>query len=334
MQKAKRAHKVLLVSAIFTMMVTMGAHTSVAADTFNLKLTTGAAGGIFYMQAGVISEVIKKAYPGSQINAVPGGAIGNLGVVSKGVADIGLTHINMYPLAIKGKGPFKQKYDNVAAIMKHGYYSYAQLFVSENTGIKSFKDLAEKKFPLKIATTSRSGASYWMAVWLLEAHGITIDQLESWGGKLLHGSMNDAVNWFRDGQVNAWGGGGHLPSNAPTQISQFAKVRLLNVDKAHMSKLLDDIQGAEARTIPPGTYPKMANGNEDVHTFADPGGIIVRKDLSDDIVYKITKALVENEQTIREGAGMEAFDPKTAWKNIGPLHPGAVKYFKERGWMK
>jgi len=333
MKKANLVQKVFVFLAAVIIAVVTFVNTPMAADTFNLKFTTGAAGGIFYMQAGVISEIIKKAYPGSQINAVPGGAIGNLGVVSKRVADIGLTHINMYPLALKGKAPFKQKFENVSAIMKHGYYSYAQLFVSDKSGIKSFQDLAQKKYPLKIATTSRSGASYWMAVWLLDAHGITIDKLESWGGKLLHGSMNDAVNWFRDGQVSAWGGGGHLPSNAPTQISQFTKVRLLSVDKEPLSKLVADIQGAEARTIPPGTYPKMVNGNEDVHTFADPGGIIVRKDLPDDVVYKITKALVENEKTIREGAGMEAFDPKTAWKNIGPLHPGAVKYFKERGWM-
>jgi len=305
-----------------------------ADEPLKLKFTTGASGGIFFIQAGIMSEILKKAYPGSEINAFPGGAIGNLGVVSKGVADIGLTHINMYPLALNGKAPFKQKYDNVAAIMKHGYYSYAQLFVTEKSGVKSFQDIKEKKVPLKIATTGKAGASYWMAVWLLEEHGITIDALKSWGGKLLNGSMNDAVNWFRDGQVSAWAGGGHLPSNAPLQISQFAKVRLLSVDKAHVDNLVGRVQGAEARTIPAGTYPKMVNGSQDVHTFSDPGGIIVRKDLPDDVVYKITKALVENAETIRKGAGMHEFNPKTAWQNIGPLHPGAAKYFKERGWMK
>ncbi len=308
--------------------------TSIAAEPLKLKFTTGAAGGIFFIQAGVISEILKKEYPGSEINAFPGGAIGNLGVVSKGISDIGLTHINMYPLALKGEAPFKNKYDNVAAIMKHGYYSYAQLLVTEDSGIKSFEDIKTKKIPLKIATTSRAGASYWMGVWLLEEYGISTDTLKSWGGDVVHGSMNDHVNWFRDGQVNAWAGGGHLPSNAPLQISQFTKVRLLNVDKSHLDNLTARILGAQARTIPAGTYPKMANGSQDVHTFSDPGGIIVRKDMPEDVVYRITKALVENEKTIREGAGMEEFDPKTAWQNIGPLHPGAAKYFKERGWMK
>ncbi len=312
---------------------TMLAASSQAAEPLNLKFTTGGAGGIFFIQAGIISEILKKENPGSEINAFPGGAVGNLGVVSKGVADIGLTHINMYPLAVKGEPPFKKSYDNVAAIMKHGYYSYAQLFVAEDTGIKSFQDIKEKKFPLKIATTGRAGASFWMGVWLLQEHGISEADLKSWGGEVLNGSFNDHVNWFRDGQVNAWAGGGHLPSNAPLQISQFTKVRLLSLDKQHVDNLTGRIVGAVPRTISAGTYPKMVNGGEDVHTFSDPGGIVVRKDMSDDVVYRITKALCENAQTLREGAGMEEFDPKTAGKGIGELHPGAAKYFKEQGWM-
>ena len=312
----------------------MLAGASQAQDTLNLKFTTGGAGGIFFIQAGIISEILKKEYPGSDINAFPGGAVGNLGVVSEGVADIGLTHINMYPLALKGEPPFKKKYENVAAIMKHGYYSYAQIFVTEDSGVTSFKDIKDKKVPLKLATTGKAGASYWMGRWLLEAYDISEEDLESWGGEVLNGSFNDHVNWFRDGQVNAWAGGGHLPSNAPLQISQFTKIRLLSVDKPELDKLLERIEGATARTIPGGTYPEMVNASEDVHTFSDPGGIIVRRDMPDDVVYKITKALVENAQTLREGAGMEEFDPETAWQNIGPLHPGAAKYFKERGWMK
>jgi TRAP transporter TAXI family solute receptor len=300
----------------------------------NLRIATGAAGGIFYIQAGVMSEVLKKAYPGSQINVVLGGAVGNIGLVSNGVADIGLTHLNMYPLALKGAPPYDKKYDNVSALMRHGYYAYIHIIVSEATGIKSLQEIKDKKYPIKIASTTKAGASYWDAINVLGLYGITPEDIKNWDGKVLMGSMNDAVNWFRDGQINAWGGSGQLPANVPIQVSEFTKIRVLSVDKEHAQKMVQKMKGAGERIIPAGTYPRAVNGNEDVQTIASLGGIVVRRDLPDDVVYKITKAFCEAEKTFRETPGMKEFDPKIAWKDIGILHPGAEKYFKEQGWMK
>jgi len=312
----------------------MLAGTSHAAEPLKLKITTGGAGGIFFIQGGIIAQILKKEYPGSEINVFPGGAVGNLAVVSKGIADIGLTHLRYLGSANKGELPYKEKFDNVVGLMKHGYYAYGQVFVSADTGIKSLQDIKEKKYPLKLATTGKGGASYWTAMAILGAYGITEQDLKSWGGDVLSGSFNDHVSWFRDGQVNAWGGNGQLPTNAPLQISQFKKIEFLSLDEPHADKLMADIPGNETRMIPAGTYPKAANGAEPIRSIVEPGGIIIRKDLPVDVVYKITKALCENWETVKAGPGMHAFDPKTAWKNVGgPLHPGAVKYFKERGWM-
>ena len=72
--------------------------------------------------------------------------------------------------------------------------------------------------------------------------------------------------------------------------------------------------------------------------MGSPTILIVRADLDEEVVYTVTKALLENKAALDKGhAGLKPFDPETAWKQEKlsvPLHPGAARYYKERGWMK
>jgi len=70
--------------------------------------------------------------------------------------------------------------------------------------------------------------------------------------------------------------------------------------------------------------------------MAESNIILVRKDLSEDLVYGIVKAICENVDTIRaSGAAYTKFEPKDMVNNVGGnLHPGAEKYFREKGWLK
>ena len=85
--------------------------------------------------------------------------------------------------------------------------------------------------------------------------------------------------------------------------------------------------------IPANSYKGM---KEPVKTAGMSAVLFVRDDIPDDVIYALTKAIVENKKYLTSVNKLfEDYDPATAWKDVGaPLHPGAAKYFKEKGYMK
>ena len=92
--------------------------------------------------------------------------------------------------------------------------------------------------------------------------------------------------------------------------------------------------GYTSSVVPAGMFKGL---EKDVVTIGFPTCLLVREDISSDVVYTLVKAIVENKEKIQSAyKSFKAFDPKTAWKpeKVGgvPLHPGAERYYKERGW--
>ena len=87
--------------------------------------------------------------------------------------------------------------------------------------------------------------------------------------------------------------------------------------------------------MPPDTFK---NQSKAVSTVGFPTVLITNKDLPERIAYTVTKTVVENKDAlVRAHAGLAEFDPRTAWQpdKVGiPLHPGAEKAYREKGWMK
>jgi TRAP transporter TAXI family solute receptor len=93
--------------------------------------------------------------------------------------------------------------------------------------------------------------------------------------------------------------------------------------------------GYVAATMPADTFKSQP---EPVTTVGFPTVVITNKDLPEPVAYTVTKTIIENKDALVRGhAGLTAFDPKTAWQpeKVGlPLHPGAERAFREKGWMK
>ena len=88
--------------------------------------------------------------------------------------------------------------------------------------------------------------------------------------------------------------------------------------------------------IPAGTYPKAANGNEPVVSATMGTTITVANSMSSEMAYNITKALNDNADRVRKIHGSLAdYEPSKGHLFLGvALHPGAERYYKEKGWLK
>lgn len=125
------------------------------------------------------------------------------------------------------------------------------------------------------------------------------------------------------------------PSASVTEILLTANCEILNLDPDFIEKLNENNKGYENYTIKKSVY----NNNKDINTSASPMVIFTSSDMSEECAYKITRAFWENLEELKtSNKVLKNVEIKNALQGIGkvPLHPGAKKYYLERGikWYK
>ena len=131
-------------------------------------------------------------------------------------------------------------------------------------------------------------------------------------------------------------GGSYFPHSKYIELGSKKPFTLLPISKEVAQKVAKRF-GQDIMPVPAGVYAK--NNGHNV-AYWSPATILtfgVRTDLSVDMVYKMTKALANHKEEFWKVHPMHKYyRPQVAWQNVGtaPLHPGAIKYYKEMGYMK
>jgi TRAP transporter TAXI family solute receptor len=212
------------------------------------------------------------------------------------------------------------------------------LIVLDEVKASSFSEIVSKKVPVKIGLGG-AGATL-LAEKIFAAYGITSQDIASWGGKVDKTSVPTTISSnLKDGLLNAYfvyGGGGsaHLQD-----LGAVRRVRMLPI--AHTD--------AELKTVRqhiPECYRSFFTSKDfsfikqDVPTIAFSEFLVSRPDLPEEVVYNITKAIWSNGNyifTLCPGMA-QLLVPQKAMEILSTrrndIHPGAVKYYKEKGWLK
>jgi len=303
----------------------------------SLTLSGGSPGGGYLKAAAAFAEYIKKDIPGTSTTVIPGGGwtnIERLDPASK-LADVAVLENALAAMAYKGTGPTKKKYDFRMLASFRGP-SIAQAVTTVESGFTSFEQIRDGKLPVRIAMFERAQLSAGQALDILNAYGMTVKDINSWGGKVVHTSQGEGLRMLMDGIADMWFTGSSLfPHSGYIRLGSKKAFRLLPISD-DVAKKVGAKYGQEVMKVPAGLY-KGNNGSNDA--YMSPVTIVtfgVRTALSDDLVYKMTKALDNHkEELYRVHKQNRFYKPETAWKNIGnvPLHPGAAKYYKEMGYM-
>jgi TRAP transporter TAXI family solute receptor len=315
---------------------TVGAPQPAAAR--DLTVVGGSTGGAYYQVAAAFAEIVKAEIPGTNTTVIPGGGWANverLAPDSK-LADVGVVENVLTTLAMKGESPTKKKYDLRMLASVRGP-SIAQAGIVARTGIKTFEDIKTKKYPIRIGTFERAQLVTPMALDILAGYGLTEKVIQSYGGRIVFGSINQGIQMIMDGRADMWlTGGSVFPQPRFIEIGTKEPFRLLPISKEVATSVAKKY-GADVVQVPAGAYDK-ANGTYE--TYWSPKLIItlaVRTDLPDELVYQMTAALAKRKERFwAVHAQHKFYDPKVAWQNVGeaPLHPGAAKWYREQGYMK
>ena len=312
----------------------LGATVNVAsADEITYKAVSGPVSGPWYASMGQMAKTVTTAYPDIKFEMLPGGALANPLRMQGRDGDISLVTNCIGFAARDGVDPYKKPVTGVCSLFGIGDIARYTMLIRSDLGINTIDDIKTKKAPLRVAYGPKSAAT-WVGGWILEKYGITYEDIKDWGGKLYSNNYDDVVNMARDGQIDCviWIGPGE--GWFVTEIVKNVDMKFLPVSKEVADSLTKE-KGLVAGVLPHTMYSGYV-GKTDVPTVTGITEVIVRDDLPEDVAYKITRAVCEDKDGLAQGNAMwSTFDPENAWKNLSyPIHPGAVKYYKERGWMK
>lgn len=210
-----------------------------------------------------------------------------------------------------------------------GHFSPWLLVVRDDSGIKNWTDLKGKRIGSN-APGGGMGYDIWLAI--LEYYNIEESEL----GKVNRiQNLNDAVQQIQDGHLDgvcwpiATGG-----TPALTELANSHKLNWIGVEEAGIKYVIDKYPFLSQFTIKGGSNKGQDN---DVTSVGDIVHIIVRTDMAEEEAYQITKAIMDNvdELKVAVPAGADyKLETATITSKVLPYHPGAIKYYKEKGVWK
>jgi TRAP transporter TAXI family solute receptor len=298
----------------------------------NLVFVSGSVGGTWHPIASAIVEKAHEHMEGRPISVRPGaGGQGNPEIVGRGIADFGVSYGPFLILAARGEGPYDRKYTNVRAVM--GLIINKEHFVADpKLGVETIDDILERKMKVTIGTGTPGSGDRFVLEQILAAHGLTFETAEAQGIKWELSGTTARVNAWKDRHIDVFNSFILVPSSAIQQVALARDGIFLGI-REKTRKYLVDNWGLIDANLPADTYPGQ---KEAVSSIALPFMIFVREDIPEDVVYVLTKAAAENKPYLASSVGaMSAWNPEDMWKGVGiELHPGAARYYKERGWIK
>ncbi|OHE31235.1 MAG: C4-dicarboxylate ABC transporter substrate-binding protein [Syntrophus sp. RIFOXYC2_FULL_54_9] len=308
----------------FTMKVFAAAVTAVllgagVVSAAQLKMMTGPQGGSWYPLGGAIQNIIEKNVPGTTVMVLPGAGISNVKGVQTGKAELGFGNGVSTVDGVNGRAPFDAKTDNVRQLATLYFQSFHMVALAD-AGIKTPADLGGKG----LTTQQKGNTGEQMTRQTLEVYGLSYAKMS----KVSHGSYNDSVAQMKDGQAHVYTLITTVPASSVMDLASARDIVVLEIPNDKLKALQKINGGYDKRIIKAGSYPKQTR---DIQTIGTWTHLIVSSKVPEDTVYKITKALVQNVDTlgnvVNAVKGLTAKDMAT---DIGvPYHPGALKYYKE-----
>ncbi len=303
-----------------------------------LKIGSNRLGTSFYVQGATVADVVSKNNKlGIEVEAMPiAGGVGNITLIEqKKTLDFALTMNNNAMWGMNALCGFKEKTLNVRSLLGGLDRYYIGVFTRSDLGIESLEQLAQKKPKLRFYTQAKGTTAELVASQILESCGMTYQNIMDWGGAVNFTDTDAIINSFKDGHCDMFVLNINKGHPVITEIAMTGKLKFIPLSEKSI-KFLDQKYGFTPTKLPANTFKGQ---DKDVPTGGSSTMIIVNKAMSDEIAYAITKAVVENKDALVKGhKAFTDFDPATACDKVYlgevPMHPGAIKYFKETGKMK
>lgn len=307
--------------------LTLAAPEAFAQQKF-ITIGTGGVTGVYYAVGGAICRLVNKdrATHGLRCSAESTGASTyNVNAIKSGDLDFGLSQSDVQYNALKGEAGFK---DNAFPELRSVFSVHPEpitVLARPEVGAKNFDDLKGKRVNIgNPGSGTRASVEELLATmgWQLSDFSLASELKADEHGPALCDNKIDAFVY----------GVGHPSANIQDPTTTCG-AKLVSLTGPAVDKLIAQHPYYATATIPGGMYP----GNPDpVTTYGVMATVVTSANVPEESVYQVTKAVFENfDEMKRLHPAFANLDPQKMIKDglAAPLHPGAVKYYKEKGWM-
>ncbi|HZO42450.1 MAG TPA: TAXI family TRAP transporter solute-binding subunit [Methylomirabilota bacterium] len=309
-----------------------------------LRWTSGVVGGGWYaISTGLAALLREKA--ALDVKVLPGGGAQNPVLVGKGYVEIGLGLPPLLGAAARGDDPYRgRRLETLRGLAGNLSLNVFHIYVASDSPFAkmTLEEIFRGRKPIRLAIPRPGTSDVWLLEKMMEFFGLCepgkiVECYRSWetaGAKFVRGSYVELADAFKERRVDGAFAILAAPADVVTSASQHRSLTLLSCPQPLLEHLASF--GLSAGVIPAGTYPKAANASEDVPTATMGTTIIVSAAMADDLAYAITSTINDNIDRLRRlHASLDDYDPSRGWLHLGvALHPGAERYYREKGWLK
>ena len=297
------------------------------AETTFITIGTGGITGVYYPTGGAIAKIVNKKRDEYGIRCTvesTGGSVFNVNAILSGDLDFGIVQSDRQYQAINGLAEWKDKgpQKDLRAVFSIHPESVT-LVAAVDAGIKTIRDLKGKKVNIGNPGSGQRQNS----IDALTAVGIDYTKdLQAEGIK-----ASESAGLLQDGRIDAFFYTvGHPSGSIKEATAGTRKVRFVPI--TGLDKLLEQYPYYAKSFVPYKLYPGAAN-DSDVETFGVKATFVTSAKVPDDVVYAITKEVFENFESFKKLHPAYAVLTKKGMLEglSAPIHPGAMKYYKEVG---
>ena len=316
-------------SALAASLIVAGAFATPAqAQQKYMTIGTGGVTGVYYPAGGAVCRLVNKdrAKHGIRCSVEStGGSVFNVNTIKAGELDMGVAQSDVQFNAVNGKQQFKESFGELRAVFSL-HPEPVTVVVRKESGINSFADLKGRKFNVgNPGSGTRATLDELIGAlgWNLSAFALASELKADEHGPALCDGKIDGFFYLV----------GHPSANIqdPTTV---CGAKLVSVTGSAVDKLVSANPYYAHAVIPGGLYP----GNpQDTKTYGVLATVVSSSKVPADTVYQVVKAVFDNFDEFKKlHPAFQVLKPENMVKDglTAPLHAGAVRYYKEKGWLK
>jgi len=321
--------KVLSTTALASVLaVSLGSGTALAAGQQFVSIGTGGVTGVYYPTGGAICRLVNKNRKEHGIRCSAestGGSIYNINTIRAGELEFGVAQSDWQYHAYNGSSKFKDQgaFKKLRAVFSV-HPEPVTVIASDRSGVMQLTDIKGKR--MNIGNPGSGTRGTWEVIeealgWKRSDLKLAAEMKSAETGQAVCDGKIDAYFWLV----------GH-PSALTQESLATCDAHLVDVKGPAIDELVNDNTYYRTATIPAGMY----NNDRDIQTFGVGATFVSSSDVDDKVVYTIVKAVFDNFEDFKKLHPAFANLKESEMIKDGlsaPLHDGAVKYYKERGWM-
>lgn len=318
--------KVFVVVALTVFSIAVLAGPAVAEKQF-FVISTGGTGGTYYPLGGILAQALSQKYPDIVVTSQAGNAsVANCNLIKDHQVESAFVQSNVAYAAYKGEAQFQGKAVTNLRGIASLYPETIQIVARADAGIRRLADIKGKR----LIPGDRGSGTEVDTLNILAAIGLSYKDFANvdWLG------FSGAAQRLQDKQADVAFITAGWPTAAVTELAISTNITLVPIEESSIKKMVEMYPFYSEVVIPKGTYKGM---QRDVPTITTMAQWVVDERVPADTVYKLTKALWEGGAQKMAEAHAKGKDVtlKTALGGMAiPLHPGAMKYYRERNMVK